>query len=81
MLLNCNSTEKTYIVSINFLIIHLKKFVFSKFTTIQPAALLFPLVADSFQTFSLLLREFDIWEAIDKQPSIGVLIRRCSENM
>ena len=61
--------------------IHVKKFVFSKFAAIQPAALLFPLVADFFQTFSWLLRENDIWEAIQKQPSRGVLIKKCSENM
>ena len=61
--------------------IHVKKFVFSKFAAIQPAALLFPLFTDFFQTFSWLLRENDIWEAIQKQPSIGVLIKRCSENM
>ena len=45
------------------------------------AALLFSLAADFFQTFSWLLRENDIWEAIQKQPSIEVLIKRCSENM
>ena len=45
----------------------------------QPAACLFPLVADFFQTFSWLLRENDIWEAIQKQPLIGVLIKRCSD--
>ena len=34
-----------------------------------------------FQTFSWLLRGNDIWETIQKQSSIGVLIKRCSENM
>ena len=63
------------------LIIRVNKFVFSKFEAIEPAALLFPLVADFFQTSSWLLCENDIWEAIQKQPSIGVLIKRCSENM
>ena len=58
-----------------------KKFVFSKFEAIEPAALLFLLVADFFQTFSRLLRENDIWKAIQKQPFIGVLIKRCCENM
>ena len=57
------------------------KFVFSKFAAIQAAALLFPFVAHFVQTFSWLLRENDIWEEIQKQPSIGVLIKRCSENM
>ena len=61
--------------------IHVKKFFFSKFAAIQPAALLFPLVADFFQIFSWLFRKNDIWEAIQKQPSLGVLIKRCSENM
>ena len=53
---------------------HVKKFIFSKFAVIQPVALLFPLVADFFQIFSWLLRENDIWEAIQTQPSIAVLI-------
>ena len=65
----------------NFLITHVKKFVFSKSAAIQPAALLFPLLADFFQTFFWLLCENDTWEAIQKQPSIGVLIERCFENM
>ena len=58
-----------------------KKFAFSKFAAIQPAAFLLPLVVDFCQTFSWLLCENDIWEAIQKQPSLGVLIIRCSENM
>ena len=58
---------------------HVKKLVFSKFAAMQPAALLFPLVTDFLQTFSWLLRENDMLEAIQKQPSIGVLIKRCSE--
>ena len=51
-----------------------KEVRFSKFAAIQPVALLFPLAADFFQIFSWLLRENDIWEAIQTQPSIGVLI-------
>ena len=64
----------------NFLIIHVKKFVFSKSAAIQAAALLFPLIADFFQTFFWLLCENDTWKAIQRQPYIGVLIKRCSEN-
>ena len=48
---------------------------------IELAALLFPLVADFCHTFSWLLCENDLWEAIQKQSSIGVLIKGCSKNM